>query len=268
MDEMIFFTEILIIIGSAIAAIVFFVKWYMHIFGSWPPKRAKCAKIVLGILPLVIFAAFLYVLRMLADEFVRNDIFYILMYLFLGFAWIYLGAFLMFLIFGIDWAQDAIHSDNRAALLTVSGGFLAIAAIYAGSNIGDGPGWWCVVFAGGAGTALWFVLIRFLDKMTNVLERINIGREKGTGLRLGAYMLGAGLILARGSSGDWTSFGMTIVEFADGWMIIPMTVLAVITEHIYISRKREGIDSGSWAISAFYLAAGAAALYMPSLFTK
>ena len=44
--------------------------------------------------------------------------------------------------------DDVVERSNRAAIPAIAGGLLAITLCFAGGNIGDGPGWWVVMFCG------------------------------------------------------------------------------------------------------------------------
>lgn len=147
-------------------------------------------------------------------------VFILLFYVFMGFAWIYLFNKLIFYFYDISWIDDIITNGNYAALSAYVGAILGLNLIYAGANIGDGPGFWCVIVAGGIGILLWFVLALLINKCTGILERITISRDLGSGIRFGGYLLSTGVFLARGSRGDWFNFWQTIIDFTDIWIIV------------------------------------------------
>lgn len=147
-------------------------------------------------------------------------VFILLFYVFMGFAWIYLFNKLIFYFYDISWIDDIITNGNYAALSAYVGAILGLTLIYAGANIGDGPGFWCVIVAGGIGVLLWFVLALLINKCTGILERITISRDLGSGIRFGGYLLSTGVFLARGSRGDWFNFWQTIIDFTDIWIIV------------------------------------------------
>ncbi len=246
-------SEMVVFIVSAIFSITFLVRWYRGLSGVWPPERVKVARYILGFLPLAVFVMFLYTLNYLASFDVVGAFIYKTMYVLLGFTWLYLGIVLMSLWLDISWLDDVLHLNNKAALWPVIGGVLALALIYSGANIGDGPGWWCVVFAGGLGTGAWFLLALIVSKIAGASEHITVERDLPCGIRFGGFLLASGIILARASAGDWTSFGMTVVEFFDGWPALLLTVLAVIVEMLYIAWQppETGARSGRVLSSAF-----------------
>ena len=135
--------------------------------------------------------------------------------------------------FDLSWIDDALNMNNISAMYAVIGGFLGLSIIYAGANIGDGLGWWCVIFAGGLGIGTWILMGIVVDKITKAFERITVDRDISCGIRIGSYLLASGIILGRASAGDWTSFSMTVIEFGVGWPVLPLTMLTVIVEYYY-----------------------------------
>jgi len=231
-----FFTEILIFIVSCIFTFIFLKNWYYYTLNSWSSEKNKLAKVVLIILPIFSLIIVFYTLRVLASFDVRDSPFYIFYYIILGYAWIYFGCRFFFQLFDISWIDDVLYRNNKAALFSFTGGILGLIIIYSGANIGDGPGWWCVVFAGGLGAITWFILGIIINKFTDIFDRITIDRDISSGIRFGLYLLASGIILGRASGGDWTSFFMTIIEFFVGWPVLPLTALAILIERYYIKK--------------------------------
>jgi len=225
--------EIIVFAFSCFVVFHFIKQWYQPLLFMWPPKRNSLSQIILGLLPLIFLAVIYFTLKNLASFDVKNDILFILFYIILGYAWIYGGLLLMALFFDIHWIDDAINMNNKAALAAVTGNFFAIAFIYAGSNIGDGPGWWCVIFAGLLGIAAWIILGLIINYCTNIFERITIERDIGCGIRYLIYMFLSGIILGRACSGDWTSFSMTVIEFTIGWPVLPLTAVYILIELVF-----------------------------------
>jgi len=249
--------EFIILIFSAFYTAIKIRGWYRRLPEVKPVKRDKVIKYVLGLLPVVSLFIILYTLRFLASFDVVNDKIYIILYTLLGYTWTFLGMKLVFRFFDISWIDDALLLNNKAALYTVSGAFLGLVIIYSGANIGDGPGWWCVLFAGGLGLITWFLLGRIIHSFTQAFERITIDRDISCGIRIGTYLLASGIILARASAGDWTSFYSTIVEFLVGWPVLVLTVFAIIVERYYIHKSKLNFNNtyllGSLFWSAMYL---------------
>jgi hypothetical protein len=232
--------EALIFLFSGFFACRGIFKWYVRLAETWPPAQNKAAKYFLGFLPVVSFGIIVYTLRALASFDVVNDFIYIIFYILLGFAWIFIGLILVFRYFDLSWVDDVLNQNNKAALYAFTGAYLGLVIIYSGANIGDGPGWWCVVFAGGLGLFAWIYLGVIINIFTQAFERITVDRDVSCGIRFGFYLLAGGIILGRASAGDWTSFIMTIVEFSVGWPVLPLTALAVIVERHYMQKAKLG----------------------------
>lgn len=231
-------TEMIVFLFSGYFTCKFLFKWYGLLFSAWPPNRNKLTRYIFGWLPVISLMVIIYTLKVLASFDVINDFRYIVFYIVIGYTWLYFGLRFMFYFFDLSWIDDVINLNNKAAMLSITGGFLGLTVIYAGANIGDGPGWWCVIFAGGLGTMSWIILGLISHKFTNVFERITVGRDIYCGIRFGFYLLAGGLILGRASAGDWTSFYMTIIEFMDGWPVLLLTAFMIIVERYYIYKSK------------------------------
>jgi hypothetical protein len=223
-------SEIFVFIVSSLISVVFLFYWYLSLETIWPRDRGAKSRFYLHLLPPVCAVIICVFLLTLASFDVVDDPIYIFFYIVLGMAWLAICLMFMFMLLDISWRDDAIENNNKAAVFAVSGGMLGITAIYAGANIGDGPGWWTVVVAGGFGVFTWFLLIIILQKICSVCERITIERDLGTGIRMFFYMIASGLILGRGAAGDWTSFSSTVIEFIDAWPVLGLALLAGIIE--------------------------------------
>lgn len=245
-------SEFLIFVLSGTYSIYAIYNWYKRIAGIWPSEKRHAITLTLGLLPVISFAIILYTLKVLASFDVVGDFVYILFYILLGFSWIFIGIRFTFVFFDLSWIDDALGNKNNAALLAITGAFLGITIVYSGANVGDGPGWWCVIFAGGLGIIAWFLVALLMNKFTQVFERITVGRDIYCGIRFGSYLTASGLILGRASAGDWTSFSMTIVEFLVGWPVLPLTLLAVLIERIYMNKTKTRERTDNQLISSIY----------------
>jgi len=243
------FGEIIVFLICCIVMGIFLYRWYRWTFSGWPPERNKAAKITFGLLPVVSLAAIIYTVVNLASFDVVGDVIYRIFYVVIGFAWIYLGLILMSFCFDLSWIDDALNLNNNAAIIAIAGGFLGITIIYSGANIGDGPGWWCVFFAGGLGLIAWIVLGFAVNAATKVFYRVTVERDIGCGIRLGSYFLAGGIILGRASAGDWTSASMTIIEFLDGWPVLILTGLTIGVEMYFTNMKNAAPKFNSYSRS-------------------
>jgi len=247
--------ESLVFIASTVFTGLFFIKWYWYLFKSWPPKRNDLARFALGCLPLVSYAIMLYTLKVLASFDVVDSGLFIAFYVLLGYAWLSLGVLSMFCFFDLSWIDDVVNLNNKAALSAFTGGFLGLTIIYSGANIGDGPGWWCVIFAGGLGLVTWLFLGAGICMADDMSERITVERDLGCGVRFGLYLLASGIILGRASGGDWTSFRMTIVEFYDvydRWPVLLLAAIEIAVEKFYLHRFKTGRGDDTVFSSVFW----------------
>jgi hypothetical protein len=230
--------EMFIFIGSFVLTLMSLYTWYNTVLVRWPEDRGRFSRRVLMYLPVAAFIINFFTLKVLAAYDVVDSPPYIALYIFLGYAWLFGGMKLFFLFLDISWMDDTLNLDNKAALLPVTAGYLGLTIIYAAANTGDGPGWWCVVVSAGIGVAAWLILAAFVSRLTNISERITIERDVSAGIHFGLYLLASSLILGKASSGDWTSFQMTIYEFSRGIPVIPLSLLIILLELLYRSRRR------------------------------
>ncbi|HYG61430.1 MAG TPA: hypothetical protein VEL74_02510 [Thermoanaerobaculia bacterium] len=170
------------------------------------------------------------VLKGFASFDVRDSWVYLFFYMAMGAAWVAVG--LRFLgLFGLSGRDDVVERGNRAAGQAIGGGILGITLCFAGANIGDGPGWWVVVFSAGLSTVTFFVLWVILEKLTHLADTVTIDRDPSAGVRLAGFFTGTGLILGRAVAGDWVSAGATVRDFAvTAWPALVLLALAAFLE--------------------------------------
>lgn len=229
--------EFLIFMSSLLICIIFFKLYYEKLIKSWNPRN-RLSKNVLSILPLISLIFILIVLMTLADVYVINSPF-IMFYAIWGLTWLVIIIKLISIFFDISYLDDILGLNNHAALLAFVGITLGTTLIYAGANIGDGPGWWCVFIAGGLGILVFFGLTMLLNLITKFSERITIDRRIGCGIRFCFYFIAFGIILGKACSGDWTSFTMTIIEFLDCYPILILFFFIIIIELFDQYRQKE-----------------------------
>jgi len=233
--------EFVVLVVSFFFTCVFLYKWYRYLFFSVIPyKRDELLMVALCGLPIASFAIILFTLKVLASFDVVDSPLFITFYVVLGFVWLHFSLYCMFRFFDLSWIDDVMIMNNKSALTAIAGGALGSVFIYAGANIGDGPGWWCVIFAGGLGLMTWILLGVGIARTNEMSERITVERDLGCGIRFGSYLLASGIILGRASGGDWTSFYMTVVEFYDvydRWPVLLLAALEAIVENFYSRRN-------------------------------
>jgi Predicted membrane protein len=158
------------------------------------------------------------VLKTVASFDVVDDIRYQFMYLVLGLAWLRFAA-VAFAFVGVSARDDAIERGNSAAAIALAGALVGAALCYVGGNIGDGPGWWVVVFSAVLSTLTSLVFWIVLSLCSPVIDAVVIDRDRATGARLAGFLIAIGLVLGRGVAGDWTSATQTIADFA---VVLPL----------------------------------------------
>lgn len=174
----------------------------------------------------------LIVLKTLASFDVVNAPEYQFMYGVLGLAWLRVSE-RFFAFAGFSIRDDLVERRNTAAIPAMAGAFAGLACCYAGGNIGDGPGWWVVVFSGGLATAILFIAWLMLAQFSPVMDAVTIDRDPAAGIRLGAFLAGAGVLLGRAAAGDWYSVGDTLGDIG---AVVPalavMLVVAILAERV------------------------------------
>ena len=134
---------------------------------------------------------------------------------------------------GLSVADDAIERRNPAALTGLCGAILALALIYIGGSLGEGPSYWNNFFSAGLGTfgffGLWFLLELFGRVSASIAEE----RDLASGIRVCGFLLSAGLILGRAVAGDWHSESATVHDFLhDGWPTAALCFFALGIERL------------------------------------
>lgn len=264
--------EVFVALGSAVVTFVGWRRWYTRLLRAPAMGRAPVVRPVLSALPVAALVGILLVLRRMASADVRYNPTYLLFYLGFGAAWLCAVCSVAQRL-GISWVDDAMDRGNLAAVLAVSGIVLGGAACYAGGNVGDGPGWWCVLIAGGIATGFWILLWYALERLSRVSEAVTVERDAGAGLRLGAWLLASGLICGRAAAGDWMGLVPTIVDFAvTAWPALPLAALAIVVEWRRSRRPFAPAEAAAakdaWLLPSLgfaivYLAVAAAVLLLP-----
>jgi uncharacterized membrane protein YjfL (UPF0719 family) len=184
----------------------------------------------LTVYPGAAFAILYGILKRFSSPDVREAPVYLAFYMILGAAWV--GAVARLLPYlGLRARDDVIERGNFAAGQAIGGALLGLTLCYAGANIGNGPGWWVVVFSAFLATVALLLLWVLLDKATGLADTLTIDRDLAAGLRAVGFFTGAGLILGRAVAGDWTSAADTAADFArTGWPALLLWAVAAFLE--------------------------------------
>jgi uncharacterized membrane protein YjfL (UPF0719 family) len=169
----------------------------------------------------------LLILKTLASFDVVDAPEYQFMYGVLGLAWLRLAQTL-FGFAGLHVRDDLVERRNTAAIPAIAGALLGLTFCYAGGNIGDGPGWWVVVFSAGVATAILFAVWLAFAQLTSGMEAITIDRDPSAGLRAGAFLAANGLVLGRAVAGDWYSIRYTLADAATALPAVAVLLIAAV----------------------------------------
>jgi hypothetical protein len=205
--------EIFVFMLAVAGTAVTWSRWYWGLARATRIGPGSISRGVLSLLPLACALLLFGILRQFASHDVRDDIVYLAFYMVLGFAWVGAALWLVRLL-GLHPKGDAVDRRNPAAAAAVAGAAIGITLCYAGANIGDGPGWWVVLFSGALATASWFGLWAITGRLTDMADAITIDRDLASGIRLGGFLVAAGLVLGRSAAGDWVSGLDTTADFA------------------------------------------------------
>jgi len=192
-----------------------------HILGATPWKG------VLRVCQLLAVALVYAVLQVASAHDVRDDPRYLYLYTALGGAWI--GAFMLGTPWlGISLRDDVVERRNPAAAAALVGWALALGLCFAGGNIGNGPGWWVVVFSSGLATAALCALQLLALTVGPAVELVTVERDLASGLRLAAAAIAEALVLCAAAAGDWVSAEATLRDFAArGWPALCLALAAL-----------------------------------------
>jgi len=247
--------EFMLLLFSGFVTAYAWYRWYTAAFVRTLVAR-NTSRLIYITGPIVCLTLLYLVLRRWSADDVRNSETYLTLYMLAGAAWVGLGAHL-FKFLGISPRDDAVERQNLAAAFATAGALAGITFCFAGANIGNGPGWWVVIFSAGLSTGVFFLLWALVEKFTGVSESVTVERNGGSGLRLGGFLVGAGLILGRAVAGDWVSAEATIRDFAlVVWPVLPLTWAAAIIERISpldASAPAEGTPA-AWFIASLFVA--------------
>jgi uncharacterized membrane protein YjfL (UPF0719 family) len=229
--------EVMVSVFSGVVAFAIWLSTLIRImrFNAYGLPRAS-ANGLLFALPVCLLIVF-FILRTLASHDVRDDGRYIAMYGLMGAAWI--GMAPAFFLPGISVRDDFLERRNSSAALTVLGYMLGSTFCFSGGNIGDGPGWWVVVFCALLANLTLLLLWTIANQFVPISDHITIDRDPAVGLRLAGFFVGCGLILGRAVAGDWHSLDATIRDFVlKAWPVLILLIVLILGERLAQPRFR------------------------------
>jgi len=222
--------ETLVVVVSCLVSLTCWVWWYGSTLtskSSLVTGRTPARGLLLAI-PLVAVASLIVILRLWSASDVREDGGYLTMYTLMGLAWCGVASFVPVWL-GISFRHDVLIRANHAASWVCSGWILAVMFSFAGANIGDGPGWWVVVFSSLLSTGMLTLVFFVWEKFAGSNDTITIDRDVPTGLRMFGLFIACGAVFGVSAAGDWQSADATVKDFfLTAWPAIPIFLVALI----------------------------------------
>jgi hypothetical protein len=256
--------EIVVAILSAVIALTAWIAWYVPVARVRGLGVRTSGRGVMTSAPLLAGVVLFAVLKTAASHDVRNDPRYLLLYMLLGAAWVGLALWLIPLL-GVSPRDDVLERGNRAASYAIAGALIALTLCFAGGNVGDGPGWWVVVFSAALATAALVALWLALDAVAGVADVITVERDAAAGVRAAGFLIATAAVLGRAVAGDWVSAAATLRDFVMyGWPVLALFGAAALLERgarPTPSRPVPAVGLYGALPAALYLAAAALYLY-------
>jgi hypothetical protein len=236
--------EVFAFVVSSIITIIGWGSWYGMLMRIRSFSQAPAAKSLLWLWPPLMVAVLVAILRLYAADDVRNDIRYLSMYAVMGAAWTVAGMKCIALL-GISARDDVAERNNPAAIPALLGAMAGIMLSYAGGNIGNGPGWWVVIFSSGLASIIVILSWIFLNILAPCVERITVDRDEACGWRTGMAMTCIGAVAGRGAAGDWVSTTATVVDYLNiCWPVLPFVIFASMLERLLMPRAGDTATGG------------------------
>ena len=222
--------ELILFVGSTIWVAYAWGGWYMRLLRIPVPVDGQAARLIMGMAPLVCMAVLFSILVRFSSYDVRSSGFYTVFYLILGAAWLALLMRALPLV-GICLRDDGVERGNLAAAWTGAGAWLGLTLAFAGANIGDGPGWWVVIFSASLSSLGWFLAWLVWERLSASAPAVTIDRDVASGIRSAAMAISIGLLTGRCAAGTWVSTSATVADFLrDLWPLFTLLLLGGLAE--------------------------------------
>jgi hypothetical protein len=223
--------------GSIMAVVFLWGGWCFTCLTSNAFGRGQSLVALALVAPAACTALLLALLRRYASFDVRDDALYLAFYTTMGAAWIGIVARLSGLL-GLSFRDDWLERRNPAATCAGIGLLLGSTCAFGGANIGDGPGWWVVVFCAVLSTSALAVAWWLCGASSGVMEKVILDRSISAGVRLGAFLVAAGIIAGRSVAGNWENTSATFVDFAAlSWVLLPYALVIGFVERQHARRS-------------------------------
>jgi hypothetical protein len=227
--------------------LVALVVWKLSFFPS-NLLRARHLRAALWLVLMFACASVIYcVLIKWSSPSVRDDVWEISFYLVFSMVWVALAQS-AFAFLGVSLRDDVAERGNNAAGFASVGLTIAATCCVACASIGDGPGIQAVLFCAALATVSVFLLWLLVARASDAADRITIERDSATGIRVGGWLAGTGIVIGACVAGDWISLAATLRDFAKySWPAIGFAfVFAQIERSV---SRREPVERPSEALS-------------------
>ncbi len=174
--------EVIALIVSILLGIAGWRAWVAGLILLQPLSRKPATQFLGWLSPLAACAALYFVLAKWSSHDVRDNPVYIFFYMAMGFGWMGLWNWILPYA-GLSFRDDALERDNDSAGLAITGALLGATFGFSGANIGDGPGWWVVVFCAMLSTGVMLIFWMVGSQITRIQEYITIDRDLASGWR-------------------------------------------------------------------------------------
>lgn len=222
--------EVFAAIAGLVVALVGLFRWYLPVMSVTRLNARPGSRVGLQITPPACVVALLPVLFRFAAIEVREDFRYIVLFLFVGGAWLTLSHGMVALL-GISVRDDAVENANVSAEAAACGGLAGGMACFAWGNVGEGPTIWTTIVPALLATAAVFGVALVVELTARPSEAITIDRDPASGFRHAGFLVAAGLIFGRASAGNWVSLPDTVKDLMAGGWPAAMLAMAAIVVH-------------------------------------
>ena len=136
---------------------------------------------------------------------------------------------------GLSIRLDVVERRNKAVILVVCAAMIAVTICYAASNIGEGPDVSMTLVPAAVAIGTLFLLWLIAEALARFADAITIDRDLSSGIHLGAFLISAAFLLARGAAGDFVSWDATFHDQLE-WTKPTLLLLAVAVVVQYLTR--------------------------------
>jgi len=248
--------DVLAALIAGVAAVCLWLPWFVASRRVVPLAGRRNLGNLYAALPVFCVAAVLALVWAYAAP-VRSNLAELSLFTLLGAVWLNLTARLIDA-FASPMTREGLGRSRSATLLVGGGGMAGAAFCYSGSVIGSEGVLEALIrslILTGALALLWYAF----EKASRVL---GVKRDSAAGLRLGALLAAAGLLLGAAAVGDHTSIIGTLRDFAGhAWPAAALLVAAIGAERMGAG-QRLGV-AASVTAAAFYLGVALACATLP-----